>query len=109
MAQPQIVIDQIVALAASGLSRSVIADRIGLSRSLVIGILWRRGEKPVARLVETKPRGPVRAKAVKPGVEAVLAATNVTPIRLRDLPVIGLRLHLGQPRRRHAVLLAGRQ
>jgi hypothetical protein len=85
MAQPQIVIDEIIALAATGLSRSVIAGRVGLSRSIVIGILWRRGEKPVA-LVEAKPRQPRRAKAVKP-VEAVLAATNVTPIRLRDLPV----------------------
>jgi hypothetical protein len=46
MTHPQPVIDRIIALAASGLSRAVIADQVGPTRSVVCGLLWRRGEKP---------------------------------------------------------------
>jgi hypothetical protein len=38
MATPQPILDQIIGLAAAGLSRTVIADKVGLSRSSVCGM-----------------------------------------------------------------------
>ena len=58
MAQSPAVIDQIIALASAGASRAVIADRLGLSRSAVCGILWRRGigAPELVERVKRKPR-----------------------------------------------------
>jgi hypothetical protein len=60
MSQPQAVIDRIIALAATGLSRSAVAEQVGLSRSLVIGVLWRRGIAPKSELLSAPRRAQCR-------------------------------------------------
>jgi hypothetical protein len=86
MPQPQAVIDRIVALAATGLSRSTIAEEVGLSRSLVIGVLWRRGiGKPEGTLHTTKPARPrgIGAGDRRP-VKATVTGAPVPTIKRRN-------------------------
>jgi orotate phosphoribosyltransferase-like protein len=45
MAQSQAVIDRAIALAAAASSRSAIAGELGLSKSTVAGLLWRRASE----------------------------------------------------------------
>jgi hypothetical protein len=61
---PQPVIDEIIAYSRAGMPRSAIADKVGMSRSSICGLLWRRGERPVER--ERKPPSrPVRKLVVR--------------------------------------------
>lgn len=80
------VIDQVIALAKSGLSRAAIAQRMSLTRSSVCGILWRRGistpqPKPAATSKGlshvTKPR-PAKIKTSKEEKHTQDNSNNVT-------------------------------
>jgi GcrA cell cycle regulator len=70
MAIPPPIIEEIVALAAAGLSRTLIADRIGhgITRSAVSGLLARRGIKTAKAPRISKPR-----RSTRPPVRRVRA------------------------------------
>jgi hypothetical protein len=56
MAIPQPVIEQIVALAAAGLSRAMIAEQVGITRNAICGLLHRRGIRAAGAPRISKPR-----------------------------------------------------
>jgi hypothetical protein len=66
MAIPQPLVEQIVALAANGLSRGMIAEQVGhgVTRNAICGLLFRRGIKtsqaPLISKVRRSPRPPLR-------------------------------------------------
>lgn len=65
------VIEAVMALAAAGLTRSQIAAKVGMTRSAVIGICWRRDvAAPTKEPKPAKPRRPrtitLKAKPSKP-------------------------------------------
>ena len=70
---PQAVVDCIVDLSRSGLSRAIIASKVGLSRSSVCAALWRRGEKPAAKVTRTN------TNAQPPGAAACQASIEIAP------------------------------
>ena len=83
------VIDTIVALAGQGLTRAVIAGRVGLSRSAVCGCLWRR-RIPAVRLLRKppapRPPRPTKRPAVSPGTDRPIEprSTAVPLVALTD-------------------------
>jgi hypothetical protein len=99
MAIPQPVIEQILALAASGLSRGMIAEQVGhgVTRNAVCGLLSRRGIRtskvPLVSKVRQSPRPPLRhaeAPAPAPVVAEVIGVIR-PPTPLLELANDGCR------------------
>jgi len=66
MEHAQSVVETCIALAASGLSRAKIAEQIGMTRSAVCALMWRKGIAPAAPVVKAKPAIEAKPKRPKP-------------------------------------------
>jgi hypothetical protein len=97
MAIPQPVIEQIIALAASGLSRGMIAEQIGngVTRNAVCGLLSRRGirtsKTPLVAKVRRSPRPPMRGAEAPASATAEIAYIIRPPAPLLELADDGCR------------------
>ena len=90
---PQAVVDRIVDLSRSGLSRSIIASKVGLSRSAVCGCLWRRGEKPAVTIIRKNSAQPPRPRPAKRRSVSADTERPVAPPRSLAVTLLELAPH----------------